>query len=409
MEKQKKIRYDTLTHAVCILFLVYTILRTYELFGIRMSDLADYLLIFVYLIRCGLNKKALPRRLNVYFVFWIVSIVVSSVWSGLNGLRPILGVVHSYLFYVLLFDKTKTQLLLHYYRIIAIVCIGFFFMQEAAFYTTGVRFSGLIPGLSIVSDFGNVSEFVQAQMHGNRSSSFFSEPAHFVQFLLPLLSIELFGGNDKKHRIRALVVVITLLLLQSGNAMLGLTVIGIMFFIKRLAESRSTSTIIGTIITFCSVVIGGGYYLSTEKGQALLAREDQLSLTSYESGQSGFLRIYRGYYVYDNLEPIEKIIGVNDFSTLKERIKTSKVGFMFDASDTYFNAVQDILIRTGVIGLIIFISFLVSVWRGNNYLGKSLVLCLSALCFISAIYMTSTMALFLILSLKSNELIENQI
>lgn len=408
MEKQKEIKYDILSHAVCILFLVYTIFRTYELFGMRMADFADYFLILVYLIKCGINRHALPHRLNVYFVFWIISIIVSSLWSGLNGLRPILGVVHSFLFYALLFDKTKTQLLLRYYRLIAIACIGFFFMQEAAFYTTGVRLPGLIPGLNVVSDFGSVSDFAQAKMYSNRSSSFFSEPAHFVQFLLPLLAIELFDSNDKKKWAKVLVLVLTLLLLQSGNAMFGLVAIGIVYLLKRLLESKSALTIVGTIFIVGCIVIGGNYYLSTEKGKELLGREDQLSMTDYESGQSGFIRIYRGYYVYDNLNAIEKLVGVNDFSTLRERIKTSEVGFMFRENDTYFNAVQDIMIRTGLIGLAIFILFLVDIWKGNNYLGKSLLLCLVVLCFISAIYMTSTMALFLILSIKSKEIIENK-
>jgi len=134
-----------------------------------------------------------------------------------------------------------------------------------------------------------------------------------------------------------------------------------------------------------------------------------LSLTDYESGKSGFFRIYRGYYVYDNLSPIEKIIGVNDFSTLKARINTSEVGFMFGDDDTYFNAVQDIMIRTGLIGLFIFILFLADLWKHNNYLGKSLICCLITLAFISAINLTSTMAMFLVLAIyaKKNNKIQN--
>lgn len=409
MEKQAKIKYDFLSHAVCILFLLYTVLRTYALFGIRMADVMDYLLIFVYLIKCGINPKVLPQKLNNYFVFWVISVVFSSTWSGLNGLRPLMGIVHSYLFYLMLFDKSDKELLLKYYRLIGFGFICFFFLQEFTFYTIGARISGLIPGLAVLSDFESASEFAQYRMYNGRSSSLFSEPAHFVQFLLPLLAVELFGAEDKKHNIRALIIVVALLLSQSGNAMFGLAAIAVVYVVKRFSENRSFTTIAVTIVILAGAVAGGIYYLSTEKGKALIDRKDQLSLTDYESGKSGFFRIYRGYYVYDNLSPIEKIIGVNDFSTLKARINTSEVGFMFGDDDTYFNAVQDIMIRTGLIGLFIFILFLADLWKHNNYLGKSLICCLITLAFISAINLTSTMAMFLVLAIyaKKNNKIQN--
>lgn len=403
MEKQKKINSDWFSHVVTILFVVYSIFRTYELFGIRISELADYVLILIYLCKYGITSKVLPHKLNVYFVFWIFSVLFSSVWTGWDGLRPLLGVFHTYLLYMLFFSKSDFNLLIKYYRIVGLICISFLFLQELSVNVTGIRFSGLIPGLNVVKEFGSADDFNQMLINSPRSSSFFSEPAIFVQFLLPLLAIELFWAKDNKRNIRCTFIFLALLLLQSGNAMFGIAAIFSIYLIKRLKESGSFKTIIATLVILVVSFSGIAYYLSTEQGQSLLARQDQLSMTDYESGQSGFIRIYRGYFVYDNLNFIEKIIGVNDFSTLHTRIKTSSVKLLFGQNETYFNAVQDMLIKTGVIGISIFILLIVDLWRNDNYCGRSLLLCLVCLCFISAIYLTNTMAMFLYLALKTNK------
>lgn len=406
MEKKDKIKYDFMSHAVCILFLVYMILRMYTILGIRMADMLDYLFIFLYLVKCRFKPKVLPQRLTIFFIFWTLSVVFSSMWIGLSGLRPLMGIAHSYLFYVMFFDKGDTNLLIKYYRVIGTGLIGFFFLQEVTYYSTGVRMHGLIPGFTVLKDFGSASELASSMMHGGRSSSLFSEPAHFVQFLLPLLAIELFQSRNKGHNVRAFIIVITLLLLQSGNAMFGLAAIFLMYILKRLSENKSFVTIVGTLVIIGGVIVGSLYYMSTEKGQKLLDRQDQLSATDYESGRSGFVRIYRGYYVYENFEPIEKIIGVNDFDTLKYRIKTSSVGFMFGENDTYFNLFQDILVKTGIIGMVIFLLFIYSLWKNNNYFGKSLIICLLTLGFISSIYLTNLMAIFLTLAYNSQKRIK---
>ena len=404
MEKIKEVKHDLLTHAVCILFLVYTVFRVYELGGVRIADIADYVLIFTYLLKGRINNNAVPRKLKLFFCFWILSIIISAGWTGLSALRPLLGVVHSYLFYLLLFDKTDVTLLLKYYRIFAIIAIIFFFLQEFTYITIGTRISGIIPGLNLVSEVGDSSDFVESQLYGRRSSSFFSEPAHLAQFLLPLLSVELLGNKVKKFSVLTVLILLALLILQSGNAMFGLVVILSVYIVKRLSERKSIKTILGTAFIVAAIGVGAVYYISTEKGQALLDRQDQLSMTDYESGASGFVRIYRGYFVYKNLNVVEKIIGVNDFGVLRTRIKTSEVGFMFDEDDTYFNAVQYVMIHTGIIGLLLFVYFLADLWRNNTYMGKSLIICLIVLSFISSIFMTSTMALFLVLTSYSKRI-----
>lgn len=399
MEEQIK-KSDLLTHAVCILLVVYSIFRTYGIAGIRIPEIVGYILILIYLLKNRLKNMSMPIMLKRYFVFWLISIVLSATWTGLNGLRPLLGLAHTFLLFSMFYDKTNINILIRYYRYVALVCVAFFYMQEIAYYTTGIRMPGLIPGLQVMSEFESGTELAHAMQISERSSSFFSEPAIFVQFLLPLLCIELFYANDKRHMIRSGVLVLTLLLLQSGNAMMGLAAVFIVYLYKSLTGRNLGRNIALTAFTIVVSFAAINYYLQSDKGLALLDRQDQLSMTDYESGRSGFVRIYRGYFVYDNLKPIEKIIGVNDYETVRQRIKTSKVGFMFDEKDSYFNVVQDILIRTGIVGALFFLIFFYNLIKRSSYVSKSLTICLITLCFISAIYLKPMMAVFLVASEK---------
>ena len=389
-----------LTKGVCLFLVCSYILRTYTILGIRMDEAIDIILIFLYIFKFGLKGRVLPKSLNFYFIFWISTIVLSTGWTGLDALRPLLGVAHTYLLYCLFFDKCDIQLLIRYYRCVATVCICFFFLQEFTYITTGIRIPGLIPGLTVSSEFGDNANLSSMLSIDNRSSSFFSEPAHFAQFLMPLLCVELFYASDKNHFFRSAIIAVVMLLFQSGNALIGLAAIGVMFLIKTLNEKKRMSKVIASLFFLTFVISCSVYFIKSEKGAAILERTDQLSVNDYESGQSGFIRIYRGYFVYANLSPIEKIIGVNDFKTLDTRIQTSSVGFMFDENDSYFNAIQTFLIKTGFIGLIIYLILIVKMWRGNNYTGKSCLACLMALSFISSHYLTNLMAVFLIIAYK---------
>lgn len=54
----------------------------------------------------------------------------------------------------------------------------------------------------------------------------------------------------------------------------------------------------------------------------------------------GFERIYRGYYVWEELTPVEKWIGINSNSKVKEKNKKMCSGCNIWRGDTYMNAVQ---------------------------------------------------------------------
>lgn len=253
----------------------------------------------------------------------------------------------------------------------------------------------------------NISEFAAEVAESDRSSAFFSEPAHFVQFLLPLLAIELLHFGDKKAFIRSSVYVLTLFGLASGNALLGLLVVFLFFLIKQL--KKRNPVVVSLIITFClcTAVYSVNYIMNTEYGEKLMARQDQLSSDQLRAS-SGFVRIYRGYYVYGEMDDIQKIVGVNSTAAVDKLINKCVVGSWFRDNERYFNAFQSLLIYTGYIGIFLFFFGLFTLCKRSNLAGVCCVFLYIALSFIASIYFTYTMVLYMVCAMLMRKETSNQ-
>lgn len=110
--------------------------------------------------------------------------------------------------------------------------------------------------------------------------------------------------------------------------MLGLCVIALFFIADLLQKLKKIVAIMAiglfVVISFFSI----NYILTTEYGEKLLARSSQIE-SDAKQYSSGFERIYRGYYVWEELTPVEKWIGINSNSKVKEKIKKCAVAVTF--------------------------------------------------------------------------------
>ena len=100
-----------------------------------------------------------------------------------------------------------------------------------------------------------------------RSSAFFSEPAHLVQFLLPLVIAELFYVADKKAYIRSAIYLLTLLALASGNALLGVLVIIVFYMIMLLRRFRPIVAFFSVLVFSLMIIFSIRYVMNTEYGE----------------------------------------------------------------------------------------------------------------------------------------------
>ena len=388
---------DIFQKIVAITLLLTPILQIYGWGKFNFSFIITTILCLINLLfrKRGINR--IPKALLAYFVFCFFSHAVNA-----STFMQVLdfGTIRMLLILILFYDCIKLTFFVKVYRRIAFICILFFFIQEICYYLQGVRFIGIIPYLPIALNVDSISSFIMDMSSYERSSSFFSEPAHFAQFLLPLLAIELLGF-EKKNWISISIITTTLILTRSGNALFGIAIIIISYIIyiyNNKHKNFFNRLVIGSfsvvVVAFCIY-----YFSSTEIGKNLMQRQETITNNSnVEFASSGFIRIWRGYYVFDEYDIIHKIIGNDNPDYLTSKINNSRVSRLFDKNDRYFNGIQQILVNSGYIGLFIFVILVCQTWKQTNKCGKTLLSIMIMLSLIASTYFSPTMIIPLVIS-----------
>lgn len=337
-----------------------------------------------------------PTSLIVYMLYFCFARVVCN-----DSISTIISpsIIFLFLFWGFLNREVCLEKYIKYYRIVVLINIAFLAIQELMFHILGYRIVGILdflPSTISKGDF-DVSEWSELAQLKERSSALFSEPAHFVQYLLPLVAVELFYVADKRAFIRCLVYLIVLLILSSGNALIGIIVLMLFFLVKILTRLKIVVAIPIILLIMLLFVFSINYVLTTEYGQKLYDRSEQIE-AEQQRISSGFLRIYRGYYIMDAMSPTDKLFGLHSNEKIKDRIRKCPAAATFEQDDIYMNAVQSHLIVTGYIGTALFVIFLYYLWRGNNIAGRCCIVTYVCLSFVASIYWTHTMILFLLTS-----------
>ena len=388
--------------AIIWLLLLSPILHIYGFGPINLCDLLTWVALLIGFLNHRLNFN-LPFKINHYFIYLLIVTVFSCLTSTVELFGRCFGVVHSFLIFSLFFVIKDFDYLYRSYKILVLISLSLFFAQELSYSLTGVRISGLIPFLplnSTFSNFDNTFSFREFVTKVYRSSSFFSEPAHFAQFILPFLPLSLYLEKGKKRVLYILLTIVALFLLKSGNGIIGLSAFFISFFIY---YARTLSFLRKILILFFIALIsafGAKYIVNSDIGQKYMNRsEEVVSVSDDADDASGFVRIYLGYFIYGDYNLVEKIIGINNFTQLQSKISSNKYGYLLDGV-LYFNTIQHFLLKAGIIGLIFFLLWLKGIYKGNNICGKSIVLLFFVLSFVSSIYLTPTMILYLLLGYR---------
>lgn len=391
-------RYRVFTKLVNLILPLSPILQTYGWGKFDFTFISTIALTIIWLCFFNGIKYIRHKWFSVYLYYYLFVQLISA--TDISSLIP-LGWLRIFLVYGLFFSEIKYPLFIRYYTRIAFFCLVFWLVQYIFLNIIGIKISGIFPFLPIALSYENINAYLDWMMgYSSRICSFFSEPAIFAQFLFPILIVTLFRNGWKYKWPFVGLTVCCLLLLEAGNALVGLIVIAIGYCIWELRKASALKRSL-LIIAIPLLIIGSGfYYINSETGQKLIERQDQLNsdLSTVESGQSGFIRIYRGYYVYDALSPFRKIVGANNAILIQEAIDKSEVSHMFNPGDIYFNTIQTVLIRTGVIGLILFSIFIGSLFFKTNIIGKISLLTLTALSFLASMFFNELMFIYIALA-----------
>lgn len=388
-----------LSKIVMFTLVISTITDFYGYGSFNFTYISSVALAVLCIFKNGGIKNIMPKFLTVYLVWYAVVHYLSITSVTATTIIP-LGLIKIFLVYAMLFYEFDFTTFYKYFRLVAVVCIGYFLLQFFTIHTTGVRLPSIIPGLPIIIGVDGAAFNMDALDSGSMNvSSFFSEKAKFAQFLLPLLCIELFGPV-KRNWVFIGVIASCLVLSNSGNGLLGLLIIGGFYVANNVTTGLSFKKIILLTVLGVSAVAFVGYYVTTDVGEEVMSRQDQLTESGIGdaiSGQSGFIRIYSGYYVFAEYNSWEQLVGINDANGIREKIHASKVSFLFNDENLYFNNALSVLIRTGYIGMILMIVLITSLWRKTDPCGRSLICLYIGLSFIASFYFTNFMAIYFIL------------
>lgn len=370
------------------------VLSTYGYGGmLNFARLFSYVLIAILIIMILQKKntfKNIPNSLNIYFIWLFFVAIVSS--TSISDAIPF-GQIEQYLLVTAIFTIIKFDKFLNLYKKFAYICVGVLLIQQFYFLIFGVKFSGVFEFLPIDLNLeDNQMYFERVTSEIGRFSAFFSEPAQFAQYVMPLLTIELFSAKNRKDWCKVFFISTSIFFTESGNGIILLSVIFLAYIINYFSTGGAWKAIIMPII-FIGTFLATLLYLNSEHGKNMYNRSEELN--SGIEISSGFVRVQRGYYVYDEYSTIEKIIGVNNLNKLDKRIASSKAYFTFGEKDYYANTFQKFLLNTGIIGAIMYFIIMFGLMRNNTPEGKTIILTFIVMSFFAATYLSTIMYIYI--------------
>lgn len=365
------------------------------------------LLITPLLIMQGKLKFAggLP---STYMLYWVYSAIQIYFFAGIGGWSDYIpgGVLLTiFSLSLLMFSgKFNPDYLYKYMRIVFIFATCLFAVQHFLFQIAHTKISVFLPLSSHVMSSGmTYKEMVAWQTAPDgglieRFSSIFSEPSHFAQYCLFLLGIELFRGEnkDKLYTKFALVIVSVMFFIQSGVGFMGLGLLALIKLLYIVFTTKQTKYYLYLAVLIPVLVYGVSSYLSSSSGAYISERTEQLDFSNREATNSGFVRIYYGWFTYGDLSTNQQIVG-----TSRDHISTLREG-------GFFNGVTYVLCSQGIIGLILLILFYASVCRKQGILSLTLALQLLWLSLMSSTYLGGLMLIvssYVLGTYKNNKLL----
>lgn len=297
-------------------------------------------------------KGYLPYFLYILVVPALVSFLMGLPGDGIQNLFPKSVILFS-IWLLALNKKLDCNKVLLFYKCLVYVSISFFYIQEISyilFHARPTLYLGFLENYYGVS----TAEFAYGRATMDRSSSFFLEPAHFVQYIFPYLCIVLCKCLERKKISKeCLFIGLTIIFSRSGCGYFCLAALTL-YFVIIYEDFHVITKILIALVIFLVIYSATVYFADNEIVSFIMGRMDEFSLSVDEYGrQSGFLRMYRGYYIYGELDFFNKIFGVGagTLSYLADHFIMYGVNYEGD----YMNGMQSLLNKGGIVGTIIFV------------------------------------------------------
>lgn len=371
----------------------------YRIAGLEMPEVIGLIaLIMQFLL---VRKIKFPQHYVPFFLYMLFIPPLASLSMGMPGnyiasFIPIALLLYTSYFAVLL-PNANYAYVLRFYRLLVWVAVSFFWIQELSFFATGWRPSLYVPFLEMHSS--NVSAQSLSDLFASfeRSQSFFLEPSHFVEYIIPYFCIILASClKSKKYSFELVLLVITILWAQSGSGYLAVVALAayIFFWDKSIKPSFKIGVCVLLLFLVYSIY---SFFRENELVASVAERITEFSPEVEQFGaHSGFLRIWRGYFIYDSLPVVNKILGTG--VGCMEYVTSLMRGYDPINGKSFLNGIQTLLINGGLLGTFLFGVFFMTMFKKCNVAGKYVLVAMIALFFVEHMLFTPKMFLSILVA-----------
>ena len=184
--------------------------------------------------------------------------------------------------------------------------------------------------------------------------------------------------------------------IRSGVGFIALISIVSFFFLKSNAL-KFYQRILIVSVGFVLLLMATTVFSNNPFVASILSRTSEFSteVEAYGS-QSGFIRIWRGYFIYASMDIINQIFGVSIAGVDAITKAVFIPGCRFEG--TFSNGIQALLIYGGIIGFLLFMSYIIKLYKKCDITGKVIIVSMITIFFMEHMLNTPKMFLYILLA-----------
>lgn len=230
---------------------------------------------------------------------------------------------------------------------------------------------------------------------GYRAPGFFKEPSHFCQYVVLSVAILLFkSASSVKRNVSISIIIAAIIVSYSAIGYISLVATIIIWFLYTY-KSRSLVNNLFFLVIGSFVIV----FLSIKSG-AFSSAVSRINTINYTHAATGNLRLLRGFYVYQQIPFVFKILGIG-FGNYSAFIDAFGIQTFFDnlvdKHSEYMSAISCVLLNSGLIGLGLYISGLIAIFRKATLIQKVLFVNFVILIVATSSFFSATYVLYMVL------------
>lgn len=360
------IRFDKL-----IRYLLYFVILMMPATGVYETSFFTITIILIELIYCFImiTYKKVANSKMIGFTSWML--FISIMMMGVTTLSQVtinrtLSLIISGILLALLTKEEDLSNFVTLYEKMVIVILAFFYFQIMFYYVLKVPIMFQIPFFPLMTKYRATYRYLSlARSYGMLFPRFpgpFSEPAIYAAYVIPYLVMCINKLPDRKELIKVLLLSFSILLSTSGTGIVMMLVeIAVYFILKDEKAKGKYMSIALSIFAVLFMMIMLYYVNPTVKNMI-----DTLFVSRGDAIESkADYRIYRGISYFSSLPFGYKLLGIGAYNAEQFSI-IKKIHTKYDIAKVYyeyFNGISQLFIYFGLVGAILFGTFLYSVWN----------------------------------------------